>query len=185
MRKSDLILQHLAGIDGTAGVSDIAAAIGDVENGGTSRTSALLSNLQKRRYVTREGTRSDGGWRITPGGCEALAEATEDTPPSPSDSPRKVVHEAAPPKNKRVAKKAKKAKGAKSPRGKLQRRTAKVQPAETSVAVVELASIGRSIAIREDGAVLVLEDNAVVTTLIPEDALKIARVIQALSGARA
>lgn len=181
MRKSDAILQHLAGLDKTASVGDIAAAIGDVEHGGTSRVGALLSNLQAKRYVVREGTRADGGWRITTGGLDALAEATED---APAPEPRKVVHEAAAPK-KRAAKSRN---VAKSPRRKLQRRTAKVQP-EAPVAVVELTPpapiVGRAIAIREDGAVLVLEDDVVVTTLIPEDALKIARVIQTLSGPRA
>jgi hypothetical protein len=205
VRKTDRILQYLDGCSAGAPTGDIAAAIDDAD--GVDRTKALLTYLGGLGKVERANPDADRGveaiWRITKEGREALADVADD---APSDSPRKVVHEAAPPKRAvKAAKAAKVAKAAtpakvarpaktkgkpavkrRAPR-KLQRRTERVRPAP--VAVVELTPpapiVGRAIAIREDGAVLVLEDDVVVTTLIPEDALKIARVIQTLSGARA
>lgn len=41
---------------------------------------------------------------------------------------------------------------------------------------------GRAIAVREDGAILVLDGDAVVSTLVPDDARRIAAVVNRMMG---
>lgn len=166
MKKTDRILQYLDGIDGPLpGAADIAAAIDDAD--GIDRTKALLTYLAGHGKVEKITDGRDVAWRITEAGREALAEATEDAPAAPA---KKVVHRAPP---QRVAKK---------PARKLQRAAAVLQPVAT-VESTPLAPItGRAIAVREDGAILVLDGDAVVSTLVPDDARRIAAVVNRMMG---
>jgi hypothetical protein len=195
-RKTDLILQHLSGLDEPASLGDIAAAIGEDDKGGSARTGALLSYLQGKGFVLREGERGSGGWRITSGGRAWIEELTgelDTAPAAEADAPKparkaKPVREAV---RQKVARR-KRAQAADPeglaplPRRKVQRHAAEVQPLTGVVELTPPAPInGRAIAVREDGAVLVLERDQVVTTLLPEDARRIASVVNRLIGAPA
>jgi hypothetical protein len=191
-RKSDLILQHLAGVDGAATVIDIAAAIGEDDAGAVKRTGALLSYLQGKGFVQREGERGSSSWRITPGGLGWIQELTGEqveTPAAAKARKPKRVREAVRQKvARRKREQAADPEGiAPRPRRKLQRSAAEVQPAPAvTVELVPPAPInGRAIAVREDGAVLVLERDQVVTTLHPEDARRIALCVNRLLGVSA
>jgi hypothetical protein len=167
MKKTDAILQFLAQCDGPQTTSAIAAAIDDPD--GVSRVSALLTYLAGLRRITKgEQIGRENAWSITDEGRawfgDVQDEAGENVGSAPA--PRKVV------------------KAARLP-AKVQRKTAKAKPA-AAVAFVEPTPLppanGRQLAVRDDGAILLIEDDVVVTTLIPEDALRIAKVIERLAA---
>jgi hypothetical protein len=186
MKKTDRILQSLADAEAPLLTSDLAAAIDDAD--GPSRVNALLNYLAGHGKVERTnadaGRTAEASWRITKDGRDWLAEVVDDAPAEPTG---KLVHEA---KRQKVAKSrrdkaADPEKLAPLPRRKVQRTAAVSQPA-AAVELIPPAPInGRAIAVREDGAVLVLEHDVVVTTLVPEDARRIALVVNRLMGASA
>lgn len=171
MKKTDAILQFLDDCEEAQSTSEVAAGIDQADD--TKSVGSLLSYLKAQGRV-RTAVNGSGGvestWLISAAGKEWFADLKDEA--AGDSKPAKVVHQAQP---------------------KVQRKTAKVQPAkrvERVTGTVEPPALpavngARQIAVRDDGAVLVLEHDVVVTTLHPDDARRIALVVQRLLGAPA
>lgn len=187
MKKTDRILQFLAECKGPQTTSEVAAGIDEADD--TKGVGGLLSYLAGQRGFVAGARASDTSpekaWTITAAGRQWFDELAEEC--DAAEPAKKIVHEAARAKatKARIERAADPEKLAPLPRKKPKPAPPVLQP----TAIVEQTplppAIGRQIAIRDDGAVLLLEGDLVVTTLVPEDALRIARVIQTLSGVRA
>lgn len=173
MKKTDLILQHLSSTDEPQTTSAIAAAIDDAD--GVSRVSALLTYLSGLGRVEKgEQIGRENAWSITAAGSQWLNDLIEEAgSENVSQAPRTIVAE-------RTRTKAK----AQRRTANMQRKTAKVQPLPAiSVEPTPLTPVnGRAIAVREDGAILVLDGDTVVSTLVPDDARRIAIVVNRMMG---
>ena len=174
MRKTDLILQHLSSTGDAQTTSAIAAAIDDAD--GASRVSALLTYLSGLGRVEKgDQIGRENAWSITAAGAQWLNDLIEEAGgENVSRATRTIVAERTRTKAKVQRKTAK-----------VQRATAKAPPVPAlQVEPTPLAPLnGRAIAVREDGAVLVIEDGVVLTTLVPDDARRIALVVNRLMGA--
>jgi hypothetical protein len=172
MKKTEAILQFLDGCEDAQTTSDVAAGIGEADD--AKNVSCLLFYLKKtgRVETVAAGTAGvESTWSITPVGREWFAELKDEL----GDEVAAVAA------RKVVAKKMREK--AKAP--KLQRTAAKAQPAAAVVAIDQTPlppAVGRQIAVRDDGAILLIEDDVVITTLIPEDALRISKVIERLAA---
>lgn len=195
VKKTDAILQFLSGCDTPQATSEIAAGIGEADD--TKGVGSLLSYLAGQRgFVAGERvgeSSAEKSWTITAAGRQWFDDLQDEQTMGgrQPDSARRIVAKRAREKAsdpEKIAPK-KKANVARSPRGKLQRKTAEVQqPAAqpdpaAALIVVERTTPARQIAVRDDGAVLVLEGGQIVSTLLPEDAQRIALVVNRLSGA--
>jgi hypothetical protein len=185
MKKTDAILQYLDGCTQPQSTSEIAAGIDQADD--SKNVSSLLAYLKTHgrvQTVDKGAGGAESTWQITATGRTWFTELTEEA--TQTAKPAKAIHEAT---RAKVAKKAREKaadpeKLAPLPRKKLQRTAAVLQTLDTVELTPPAPIRGRAIAVREDGAVLVIEDDVVITTLIPEDALRIASVVQRLQSGR-
>lgn len=180
MKKSHRILMALDEATAPMTCDEIAAAIDEPDEG--KSVGILMCSLRNNERVSQVG--KDGQkvtWTITEAGREfitdVLSEQQDDAASEAAASRRVLRAERArrdpdgPPPPRRSKKRVPKASVLND---------ALAQPLNCQPGAIVVGPAEQSIAVRDDGAVLVLERNKVIATLLPELAMRIAGVVRRL-----